>query len=115
MRENELGKILSENIKKYRKGIFTQESLAEKTELSVQLINGIEGGRKWVSRESLPKIAEALNVDVYQLFVPQTVNPIIIDETPENKKIYNTIQKQVIEDLKKSFSKTFDKWEKESV
>ena len=115
MDEKELGKVLSENIKRYRKGIFTQETLAEKTELSVQLINGIEGGRKWVSRESLTKIAEALNVDVYQLFVPQNTTSVVIEETPENKKVYNAIQKQVIEDLRKSFSKTFDKWEKESV
>ena len=114
MTEKELGKVLSENIKNYRKGIFTQESLAEKTELSVQLINGIEGGRKWVSRESLARIATAFNIEVYQLFVPQNTTSIVIEETPQNKKIYNAIQKQVIEDLKKSFSKTFDKWEKAS-
>ena len=113
MEENELGKILSDNIKKYRKGIYTQESLAEKTELSVQLINGIEGGRKWVSRDSLTKIANALNIKVYQLFVPHDESPVVIEETPQNQKIYNQIQKQVIKDMRKSIDKTLDKWEKE--
>lgn len=114
MEENELGKILSDNIKKYRKGIFTQESLAEKTELSVQLINGIEGGRKWVSRDSLTKIANALNIKVYQLFIPQDENPVVIDDSPQNQKIYNQIQKQVINDVRKSITKTLEKWEKET-
>ncbi len=113
MTETDLGQILSENIKKYRKGIFTQESLAEKTELSVQLINGIEGGRKWVSRDSLTKIANALNIEVYQLFIPKNHNPIKIEETPQNQNIYNQIQKQVIEDVRKSITRTLDKWEKE--
>ena len=114
MTEIELGKILAANIKKYRKKNFTQESLAEKTGLSVQLINGIEGGRKWVSRDSITKIANALNVEVYQLFVPQDTNPVIIDDIPQNIKIYNQIKKLTITDIRKSLTKVLDKIEEQS-
>ena len=41
------------------KGV-TQEKLAEKTELSSQTINDIEGCRTWVSDKSLIKISEVL-------------------------------------------------------
>ena len=114
MDENELGRILSDNIKKYRKGIFTQESLAEKSELSVQLINGIEGGRKWVSKDSLSRIADALGVQVYQLFVPQSANPVVIDDTPENEKIRAQIQAQVLDGMRKSVNKFLDKMESDT-
>lgn len=114
MNENELGRILSDNIKKYRKGIFTQESLAEKSGLSVQLINGIEGGRKWVSKDSLSRIADALGVQVYQLFVPQSANPVIIDDTPENEKIRAQIQAQVLDGMRKSVNKFLDKMESDT-
>ena len=111
MSKQELEKILSDNIKKYRKGIFTQESLAEKSGLSVQLINGIEGGRKWVSKDSLTKIADALGVQVYQLFVPQDTEAVVIDDTPENEKIRAQIQTQVIDGMRASMNKFLDKLE----
>lgn len=114
MNENELGRILSDNIKKYRKGIFTQESLAEKSGLSVQLINGIEGGRKWVSKDSLSRIADALGVQVYQLFVPQSANPVVIDDTPENEKIRAQIQARVLDGMRKSVNKFLDKMESDT-
>jgi len=67
-----LRKVLSANIKKYRniEGI-SQEKLAERTDLSEQLIKDIEGCRSWVSDKTAVKLAIALNVEVYQLLYPQ--------------------------------------------
>ena len=115
MTKEELCETLSLNIKKYRKGIFTQETLAEKVGLSAQQINGIEGGRKWVSADSLLKIADALNVEVYQLFIPESLNNIIIEETPEIEKIRSELQKQIYCDVRKSFSKMIDKLESKEI
>lgn len=112
MTKEELCKVLSENIKKYRKGIFTQESLAEKTGLSVQQINGIECGRKFVSTESLLRIANALNVEVYQLFVSSCKNPVIIEKTPENEKIRREIHGQVVKDVRLALNNALDKLDK---
>lgn len=112
MTKEELCNVLSKNIKKYRKGIFTQESLAEKVGLSIQQINGIECGRKFVSTESLLKIADALNIEVYQLFLPENKTPIKIEETPENQKIHNEIQSEVVEDVRFAVNRLLDKIEK---
>jgi transcriptional regulator with XRE-family HTH domain len=49
---------------------FSQEQLAERTELSIQTITAIEGGRIWVSDKTLISIAEALDIEVFQLLTP---------------------------------------------
>jgi len=63
--------ILAQNIKKRRESLgLSQEKLAEASELSVQAINTIEGCRMWISDKSITRIAKALNVEIFQLFVP---------------------------------------------
>ncbi len=108
MTENELAKTLSLNLKKYR-GKLTQEALAEKADVSFQLINGIEGCRKWVSKKTLSKIASALDVEVYQLFIPQDKTPVVIEETPENEKIRNQITEEVVDEVRRVMNKALDK------
>ena len=64
-------KILSGNIKKHRGGLhYSQEKLAEKAGLSAQTLNDIEGCRRWVSAATISKLAKALNIDEYQLLLP---------------------------------------------
>jgi len=65
-------RLLAINIKKMRKKWgFSQEKLAEITDLSAQTISDIEGCRTWVSDKTLEKLASVLNVDIFQLFIPQ--------------------------------------------
>ena len=60
------------NVKTYRTTLkYSQEKLAEKTRLSVQTIKDIEGCRRWVSDNSLSKLAKALNISEFQLFMPE--------------------------------------------
>jgi len=64
---------LALNIKAFRKRRgFSQERLAEAADLSAQSISDIEGCRTWVSDKTLEKLAEALCVDVFLLFLPKT-------------------------------------------
>lgn len=84
-------------------------SLAEKVELSVLQINGIECGRKFVSTESLLKIANALGVEVYELFVPQDKTPVKIEKTPENEKIREQITNEVVEQVRRAMNSSLDK------
>lgn len=111
MTENELNETLSQNIKKYRKGKFTQEQLAEEIGVSAQNINDIEGKRRWPREATLVKIANALCVEVYQLFIPENIKNIEIDETDENKQIRAQLQSQLVKDFRKSMNKMLDKWE----
>lgn len=112
MTKEELCKIFSYNIKKYRQGKFTQEALAEKADFSPQQINGIEGGQKFVSTDSLLKIASALNVEVYQLFIPKNETPIIIEETPEDEKIREQLRDEVVEKVRLNMNNILDKIKK---
>ena len=115
MTEEELKAVLSENIKKYRTGKFTQETLAEKIGVSTQNINDIEGKRRFPRTDSLVKLAAALNVEVYQLFVPQDTTPIIIEETPENEKIRTQLTDEIVEEIRYGVNKMLDKIKKESI
>ena len=65
-------KILSNNIKKYRGVLhYSQEKLAEKAGLSSQTLNDIEGCRRWVSSKTLSKLAKTLQINEYQLLLPE--------------------------------------------
>lgn len=74
MESQELRECLSLNLKKYRKiKGWSQFELAEKAEISEQTVNSIEGLRLWPSDKTLAKLANVLEVEMYCLFVPQTL------------------------------------------
>jgi transcriptional regulator with XRE-family HTH domain len=74
-RPEKIRQILAQNIKKRRESLgLTQERLAEISNLSVQTINTIEGCRMWVSDKSITRLAKALNIEIFQLFMPHHVN-----------------------------------------
>ena len=79
-------RILAQNVKKRRESLgLTQENLAEKTNLSVQTINTIEGCRMWISDKSITRLAKALNMEIFQLFMPHQIN--INELNPEYKAV----------------------------
>jgi transcriptional regulator with XRE-family HTH domain len=76
MTEKDLRAILSQNIKRfrgYRK--LSQADFAEKVDISIPFLSDIENGKKWVSPATLAKIADALNIEVYELLKPETIIP----------------------------------------
>lgn len=74
MESQELRECLSLNLKKYRKiKGWSQFELAEKAEISEQTVNSIESLRLWPSDKTLAKLANVLEVEMYRLFVPQTL------------------------------------------
>ncbi len=74
MESQELREALSLNLKKYRKiKGWSQFELAEKAEISEQTVNSIEGLRLWPSDKTLAKLANVLEIEMYRLFVPQTL------------------------------------------
>lgn len=109
MTEKELLETLSYNIKLYRKGKFTQETLAEKIGVSTQNINNVEGKRRFPRAENLIKIADALEIEVYQLFIPKNHSTIIIEKTPKNERIRNQITEEIVEDIRTTLNKALDK------
>ena len=72
MDEVKLRSILSQNIRRFRtmRGL-SQERLAEKMEISTNYMSDVERGRNWLSSFSLVKLANALEIEVFELFRPQ--------------------------------------------
>jgi transcriptional regulator with XRE-family HTH domain len=61
------------NLKKFRKiQRLSQMNLAEKCDTAASYIGEIEIGRKFPSIEMIEKIAGALNVEAYRLFIDET-------------------------------------------
>jgi len=76
MTEKNLRAILSQNIRRfrgYRK--LSQADFAEKVDISIPFLSDIENGKKWLSPTTLVKIADALNIEVYELLKPETIIP----------------------------------------
>ena len=67
---------------------MTQENLAEKINIDPKNVSKIENGNNYPSAETLQAIANALGVDVYELFVFK-----------ENIS-YDDMRKEIIEALK---------------
>ena len=71
MNSDEMQKRLGENIRFQRKNKkITQAALAEKVDISEDMIKSLEQGRTWCSSKTLSQIVEALEVDVVKLFMP---------------------------------------------
>ena len=76
--ENKFGKgevlksLLGLNIKRFRVNSgFSIEELSEKAGISVPFLGAIERGQKWPSPSTLTGIAQALDVNVYDLLKPE--------------------------------------------
>ena len=76
MNEESLRNLLSRNIKRYRqrKG-WSQAKLAEKMDISTNYLSDIESKRGWVSAFSLVKLANALEIEVFELFKLEAETP----------------------------------------
>lgn len=107
----ELKETLSKNIKKYRKGKFTQETLAEAIGVSSQNINDIEGKRRWPREETLVKLADILGIEIYELFVPEE-NLINKNNNAVNiEKIRNQLNNDLVSKIRTSVNKVLDNFE----
>jgi len=71
MEEKELRSVFAENIKKFRnKRGWNQLLLAERLEISSNFLSEIETGKGWVSPLTLVKLANVLDINVFELFIP---------------------------------------------
>ena len=95
----ELGNLYGDNIKHMRqaKGL-SQDILSEKAEISPGFLSEIENHKKTGTFETLAKIAEALEVEPYELLLPQNIC-VNLDSRRT---------KQLMKQLRKNVSDTMD-------
>ena len=103
MTEDELQTRVIDNIRFLRKKAgLSQEKLADKADISRQMMNDIEGRRRWLTKGTLVKLANALRVDVYELFIPSA------QENEITKDIYDVITKKLITQVKEAVNKALE-------
>jgi transcriptional regulator with XRE-family HTH domain len=91
--------ILAGNIKAYRRKYgFSQDKLSELAGISSQYLATVETCRKFPTPEVLDRIAEALDIETYELFA--------FAPTPQNEleKLRQDIIGEVIKTIRQSFA-----------
>ena len=86
----DIKKNVGKRIREYRKSkSYTQDELAEIVGIDTVSLSKIETGRNYPSSENLMKLAEALDVEVYEFFIQDMVktNDELLDD------IYKEINK----------------------
>jgi len=102
-------RILAGNIKKYRKNLgYSQEKLAEKSHLSAQTLNDIEGCRRWVSAATITKLAKALHIAEYQLLMPENNSETTENSARSSLQSLISLQGNIIETINIQFDKAKD-------
>lgn len=101
---DDIQKRLGKNVKRFRKSKDpTQFQLAEKTGISEETVKNIELSRCWTSDKNLAKITEALDVDIYKLFLP------IESSIVSNSKDIEQIKRVIIENLRNYIDTSLEK------
>ncbi|MDR0662807.1 MAG: helix-turn-helix domain-containing protein [Spirochaetaceae bacterium] len=99
----DLRRALSANIKNRRSILgITQEKLAEKAEISVNMVGDIEGCRTWVSDKTLIRLAVVLKTEVWSLFLPGT------PQSNENTAISEFEFAHELQNIKRNFDIQFE-------
>ena len=95
---------LSKNIKKYRaqRGM-SQAELAEEADISLPFISSIEQSSKWPYPDTLAQIADALEIEVSDLFTTQ-------ESEAKNHEYSVTLIKTLVENQKKALDEFGEKY-----
>ena len=103
--------IFGKNLKRIRHECgFTQEKLAEKAGVSIHYISMIEISRNFPKSEIIERLANALNIEVYELFLTSRSH---IDEMERQQQLIITAIKQTIsESIETSLETALEKMTK---
>jgi transcriptional regulator with XRE-family HTH domain len=106
MNESECRKLFSQNIKRYRSRLgLSQLNLALDLGISPNFLSDIETGKKWVSPNTIVQLANALKIEVYELFKPEEAI------TPDA----NVIISKCLDDVSTSIRQSVERSVKQSV
>ena len=94
----ELGILYGDNIKRIRqtKGM-SQDILSERAEISPGFLSEIENHKKIGTFDTLAKIAEALEVEPYELLLPQ--NSAVNIDSRKTKQLMKQLRKNVCDTM----------------
>ena len=93
MYKQDIKAVLGNNIKFFRfHRQYSQADLAEKANVSITYLSSIERGLQYPKPDILLRIAESLEIEVYELFKPN----LTTDTTPnDSKKLLNRFSQDI--------------------
>jgi transcriptional regulator with XRE-family HTH domain len=92
-----LSMIFIKNLKEYRKKRgFTQAKLAEKVNVTAHYIGMLEMGRNFPATDLIERIARALDIEMYELFV----------ESSSPSKELEKLRNDIMQEIKKTITET---------
>jgi len=102
-----LREIFAHNLKKKRRNCgFSQAKLAEMVNVSIHHIATIETARNYPTLDLVERMANALNIEIYELFIDPLSPPV------EMERLYQTVAKNIdhlISESMEQFLKTTEK------
>ena len=97
MEKNSIREILAKNLRENRRKCgFSQEKLAENTGISTQYLAMMEIARKFPSSDVLERLAKAMGIKVYELF--------LVDHSP--KEELELLREKIISEMKQTFDES---------
>ena len=100
MRGSEIREVFGKNVKVYRnRRKWSQADLADYANISINFLGDIERGKKWPHPDTLAKLADALEIEVFELFMEEN-----LEINLKSKTLMNRFVKDVSVSLKKSLS-----------
>jgi len=109
--EEALKRILKENIKKYRKRRgLSQFALSSKIDISTNFLADIEAGNTWISAQTLVKLANAFEIEPYELLKPdkKSQTPKDQKEKDPTKSLLDKFSKDIAFAIKNSIDKSIE-------
>ena len=104
MKGQELKGILGKNIKFYRyRKEYSQADLAEEANISITFLSNIERGLKYPKPDILLQIADALQVNVYELFKTDIV-------PDDNKELINRLSNDITQKVNQAMESVFKQY-----
>jgi transcriptional regulator with XRE-family HTH domain len=105
----ELNRLFIQNLKRWRKAIgISQKDLAEKCGTAHSYIRQLESGSGHPSFAFIGKIANALQIEPYQLFYDETAK----SNKSARIKYMESVQKKLIESFSNEIQNAFDELKK---
>jgi len=108
-----LGTIFVKNLKEYRKKSgLTQAQLAEKVKVTAHYIGMLEMGRNFPATDLIERIANALNIEMYELFVESHSPTKELEQLRQD--IMLEIKKTITETVREAFNENFKQYSPKS-
>ncbi len=109
MKSEQLLELLAINIRNARKSQgLSQMELAERAEISTGHMNDIERSRRWLGADTFVRLASALQLEPYQLLLPEKEQHLLSDYR-KITKLKQELQGTLVKEIDSAFSGFLEK------